>query len=173
MDIYLQLAGAQQAAGQFDASIATMQDVLQRFVRAGLPRTKLMFIEQKIADAQVGAGRFDEAIGGYRRLLAVDAGNPVIWNNMAVASYKLGRRPEAIQAFERAVAINPNMKDAVEGLAKAKSEEAAGTPAQAQGAQATPGPEPRPAEPPLPFSLPASPTLGPAATAPAAPPLLP
>jgi tetratricopeptide (TPR) repeat protein len=173
IDLYLQLAGTQQAAGQFDASIATLQDVLQRFVRAGLPRTKLMFIEQKIADAQVGAGRFDEAIGGYRRLLAVDAGNPVIWNNMAVAAYKLGRRPEAIQAFERAVAINPNMKDAVEGLAKAKSEEAAGTPAQTQGVQATPGPEPRPAEPPLPFSLPASPTLGPAATAPAAPPLLP
>jgi protein O-mannosyl-transferase len=174
VDLYLQLASVQQSAGQHDASIVTLQDVLQKFSRAGLPPAKLLFVEQKIADAQVGAGRFEEAVGGYRRLLAVDAGNPIIWNNLAVACYKLGRRPEAIQAFERAVAIDPNLKDALEGLAKARAEEAAGTPAQPQQSQAPLAPERRPAEPPLPaFSLPASPTLGPSPAAPVAAPQVP
>jgi len=165
VDPLLQLAGAQQSAGQFDASIATLQDVLQRFGRV-LPLLKRLFVEQKIADAQVGAGRFADAVNGYQRLLTVDGGNPVLWNNMGVASYKLGRRLDAIQAFERAVAINPGLKDAVEGLAKARAEEAAGVPAVPATPQppaaSVPSPEPRPQSPPLPpFSLPASPTLAP------------
>ena len=174
VDIFLQLAGAQQSAGQFDASIATLQDVLRRFAGAVLPVPKRLFVEQRIADGMVGAGRFDEAVTGYKRLLAVEGGNPVVWNNMAVALYKMGRRTEAIQAYERALAINPTLKDAVEGLTKAKSEEAAGVPATPQPApraapdttppeqQGPPTPSARSPDTPLPpFSLPASPTLGP------------
>jgi tetratricopeptide (TPR) repeat protein len=76
--------------------------------------------------------------------------------------FKQGKKDEAIAAFKRALAINPNLKDARESLAVATGEKP--RPGPPGGPGAAPSPEqPAPVAPPLPMALPQSPTLGPTA----------
>jgi tetratricopeptide (TPR) repeat protein len=79
-----------------------------------------------------------------------------------VAQFKQGKTEEAITSFRRALAINPNLKDARESLAVATGEKpmpgGPGGPAAATPERPAPT---TPAIPPLPMSLPTSPTLGP------------
>jgi protein O-mannosyl-transferase len=160
IDVHMQLATAQQAAGKYADAVTTFENAARRFAPRGLRREQAALIEQKIADCKVAAGRPAEAVQHYQRLLATYGRNPVLWNNMAVALYALGRRAESVQAFEKALAIAPGMKDAVDGLAKAKAEESAGTTPKASAiVPVTPEAEPPFGQPPT--AVPASPTLAP------------
>jgi Flp pilus assembly protein TadD len=110
-------------------------------------------IHVNLANALASANRFEEAAEKYRWLIERDPRNPAFINNYGVALYKIGKTEEAIQQFQQALEIAPNLKDAQESLAIARGEKP--DPSAAQ----PPRPAPRPAEQPL--SLPESPTLGP------------
>jgi protein O-mannosyl-transferase len=109
--------------------------------------------------AAVARSRFALAAAKYKLVLDRQPRSAVGWNNLAVMLMKLGRREEAVAAFEQALAIAPELLDARMGLEAARQELAAtGT------QQAAPG-GPRPAQPPemqpQEMQPPPSPTLGP------------
>lgn len=53
------------------------------------------------------AGRFDEAIGIYRSVVAADPSHRRAWTNLGAALARQGRLPEAQEALERALALDP------------------------------------------------------------------
>lgn len=97
--------------------------------------------------------RFEIAAAKYKMVLDRNPRNAVGWNNFAVMLMKQGRRREAVEAFERALAINPDLLDARMGLETARQELAVTGSQQAAPGQ-TPAPRPE-------MQPPTSPTLGP------------
>jgi Flp pilus assembly protein TadD len=105
-------------------------------------------IHVNLANALAAAGLFGDAADNYRLLLDKMPQTPAIWNNYGVALFKNGDNERAVEAFRKALAIDPNLKDAKESLAVALGEKPAPQPAAPPGGQ-------------LELSLPQSPTLGP------------
>lgn len=56
--------------------------------------------------AAFAAGRWDEAVGHYRNLLALEPRNPLALANLGQSLYRLGRFDEAATALERAIALD-------------------------------------------------------------------
>lgn len=54
------------------------------------------------------AGRYDEAIGIYRRVLATDPSHRRAWTNLGTALARQGKLAEAQEALERALALDPS-----------------------------------------------------------------
>jgi Flp pilus assembly protein TadD len=130
-----------------------MDEAIKEFAEACRVTPHVPAIHVNLANALASANRFEEAAEKYRWLIERDPRNPAFINNYGVALYKIGKTEEAIQQFQQALEIAPNLKDAQESLAIARGEKP--DPSAAQ----PPRPAPRPAEQPL--SLPESPTLGP------------
>ena len=99
--------------------------------------------------------RFEVAARKYKQVLDKHPRNGVGWNNYAVMLMKQGRKQEAVNAFEKALAITPSLVDARMGLEAARRELEAGA------GQPTGDGAPRP-NTPLEMQVPTSPTLGPA-----------
>jgi tetratricopeptide (TPR) repeat protein len=168
------LGTALSAKGRLDEAIEQFKEAVR--VTPHVPA-----IHVNLANALAAGGRFPEAEAKYLELIqgmerahadAIQAtGNPAIpldpgvaalINNYGVTLFKQGKKDEAIAAFRRALSINPNLKDARDSLAMATGE--AAMPPEAAGPAAERGPASAPAPaPPLPMSVPQSPTLGPAA----------
>ncbi|MFM7205201.1 MAG: tetratricopeptide repeat protein [Planctomycetaceae bacterium] len=166
------LGTAMSAKGRIDEAI-------EQFKEAARVTPHVPAIHMNLANALAAGGRFAEAEAKYLELVqSMEAAreemiertkNPTIpydptigalINNWGVAMFKQGKKDEAIAAFKRALAINPNLKDAKESLAVATGEK----PMPGPPANATPErPLPPGAVPPVPMSLPQSPTLGPTA----------
>ena len=51
--------------------------------------------------------RMNEAIGAYRREIALHPGNAAAWSNLGTALAETGRIAEALDCYRRAVALNP------------------------------------------------------------------
>jgi Flp pilus assembly protein TadD len=143
-------ARSQMAAQRGDAATASREMALavEQFEAACVATPYVPMIQVNLANALSAAGRFSEAAVKYKELLEKAPQNAALWNNYGVALYKCNDNETAIGAFRRALAIDPNLKDAKEGLAVATGEKPAPT------APANPGGQ-------LQLSLPQSPTLGP------------
>jgi tetratricopeptide (TPR) repeat protein len=138
--IHMNLANALAAGNRFAEAEAKYLELIQ-----GMEKSR----EEAIAATRNPNIPYDPAIGA-------------LMNNYGVAMFKQGKKDEAIAAFKRALAINPNLKDAKESLAVATGEKP--MPGPPGGPGAAPSPEqPAPVAPPLPMALPQSPTLGPTA----------
>ena len=53
------------------------------------------------------SARYEEAIGHFRRALAIDTSDPGIYSSLGGALVALGRSTEASEAFEKAAALAP------------------------------------------------------------------
>jgi tetratricopeptide (TPR) repeat protein len=138
--IHMNLANALAAGNRFAEAEAKYLELIQ-----GMEKSR----EEAIAATRNPNIPYDPAIGA-------------LMNNYGVAMFKQGKKDEAIAAFKRALAINPNLKDARESLAVATGEKPMPGPPGGPGAAPSPG-QPAPVAPPLPMALPQSPTLGPTA----------
>ena len=164
------LGTAYSAKGRIDEAI-------EQFKEACRVTPHVPAIHVNLANALAAASRFAEAEQKYLELigdlekrheeavqktgnpnLPVDPGLAALLNNYGVTLFKQEKKEEAIAAFRRALAINPNLKDARESLAVATGEkpmpEGPPQPQQQRPAPAQPGAE-------VPLSVPQSPTLGP------------
>jgi tetratricopeptide (TPR) repeat protein len=110
-------------------------------------------IQVNYANSLAAAGRFGEAADQYQGLLEKMPQEAALWNNYGVALFKQGANERAIEAFRKALSINPNLKDAQESLAVATGEKAGPATPPPPGGQ-------------LQLQAPHSPTLGPAPLAP-------
>src|SRR5262249_25591712 len=54
------------------------------------------------------AGQYEEAIAAGRRAAELDANDSLAWNGIGASLSSLGRATEAIEAYRRALALNPN-----------------------------------------------------------------
>jgi Flp pilus assembly protein TadD len=168
------LGTALSAKGRLDEAIEQFKEAVR--VTPHVPAIRV-----NLANALAAGGRFEEAEAKYLELiqgtenhhaemirqlgnpnLPIDPSIAALINNYGVAQFKQGKTEEAITSFRRALAINPNLKDARESLAVATGEKpmpsGPGGPAAATPERPAPT---TPVVPPLPMSLPTSPTLGP------------
>jgi len=67
--------------------------------------------DYQVAQELMGENKNEEAIPVLLRVVADDARNADAWNDLGLASQKLGRNAEAVGYFERALAISPSRKD--------------------------------------------------------------
>lgn len=80
--------------------------------------------EFQAANVAYEAGKFDDAIAGYERVVASGAAQAEVFYNLGNAYYKADRLGPAIANYERAVAIAPGLSEARENLDKAIGETA-------------------------------------------------
>ena len=66
----------------------------------------------RLALVRFGQRRFEEALGPYRRLLALLPDNPLTHVNLGVTLYHLGRPDAAIGSLERALSLDPDLESA-------------------------------------------------------------
>ena len=108
----------------------------------------------KLLASQIKVSEAMEKFGNPN--LPIDPSIAALLNNYGVTLFKQEKKEQAIAAFRRALAINPNLKDARESLAVATGEKPM--------PEKPDGPAPTPAAgvaPQIPMKLPQSPTLGP------------
>jgi tetratricopeptide (TPR) repeat protein len=67
----------------------------------------------------VRLGKYGEGRAVYTELLKADPNNPTFLCNLGVAQYFLGENDDAIESFQAALKIQPNLKDAQENLQQA------------------------------------------------------
>jgi tetratricopeptide (TPR) repeat protein len=72
--------------------------------------------------AALRAGDFAQAVERSRAALQQAAGDPQLWTLNGLALANLGKRTEALQSFQRALAIDPNYLAALQGASQAHYE---------------------------------------------------
>jgi cytochrome c-type biogenesis protein CcmH/NrfG len=152
-----------------------MNEAIEQFKEACRVTPHVPAIHVNLANSLAAGGRFEEAEAKYLELiqgmekqhaeamekfgnpnLPIDPSIAALLNNYGVTLFKQEKKEQAIAAFRRALAINPNLKDARESLAVATGEKPM--------PEKPDGPAPTPAAgvaPQIPMKLPQSPTLGP------------
>jgi Flp pilus assembly protein TadD len=152
-----------------------MNEAIEQFKEACRVTPHVPAIHVNLANSLAAGGRFEEAEAKYLELiqgmekqhaeatekfgnpnLPIDPSIAALLNNYGVTLFKQEKKEQAIAAFRRALAINPNLKDARESLAVATGEKPM--------PEKPDGPAPSPAAgvaPQIPMKLPQSPTLGP------------
>lgn len=162
------------------SSKGRLDEAIEQFKEAVRVTPHVPAIHMNLANALAAGGRFPEAEAKYLELIEgmekardeaiKQTGNPnlpydpaigALINNWGVSMFKQGKTEQAIAAFKRALAINPNLKDARESLAVATGEKPMPGTTGTSG-EAPPSAPTAPVVPPLPMSVPQSPTLGPA-----------
>jgi len=142
------LGTALNALGRYDEAI-------EQFQIANRCTPNVPAMQLNLANALFGKQRYAEAAEAFRTILKTTSpGNPAMYNNLAVALYRAGNREESIRSFRKALEIQPNLKDAQEGLAIALGEKpdplagdappTAGAPAASGSTQAAPAQSPAP-----------------------------
>jgi len=126
------LGSALAAKGRLDEAINEFAEACQLMPNVAAMRVNL-------ANGLFRAGRFVEAGDAFRFLLDKEPNNAALLNNYAVTLYRQGKKEEAVLLFRKALEINPDLKDAREGLAVALGEK-----------PAAPGPEQPEQQPSLP-----------------------
>lgn len=75
-----------------------------------------------LANALAKTERFAEAEKHCRKAIEMAPGNAALHNNLGVMLFEQGSREEAVAEFRKALAIDPNLRDAREGLETAERE---------------------------------------------------
>ena len=147
-------ARSQMAAqqGNQEASKREMELAIEQFSAAFRATPQHPGIQYNLATALATVGRFADAAEHYRQLLQRMPQNAPLWNNYGFALFRQGLNDKAAEALRRALAIDPNFKDAKESLAIVMGEKPA---PEAPPQAAPPGGQ-------LQLNVPQSPTLGPA-----------
>ena len=70
----------------------------------------------RLAILRIGQKRYENALGLYRNLLEIKPDNAKIFANIGVSLAYLKRYDEALQNFERALALDPTLKSAQNGI---------------------------------------------------------
>ncbi len=120
-----------QAAGQRGDDATAKRELslaIAEFETAIAKTPNSPLIEMNLANALATAGRFQEAADLFRMLVEKVPRHPVLWHNYGRSLLALGKKEPAIEAFRKALSIDPNFKDAKEGLALATGEKPAATP---------------------------------------------
>ena len=91
-----------------------------------------------LANLLLRFGQFDRAAERYRAALEKFPNHPRVHNNLGVALAQLGRVDEAEAAFRRALALQPDMPEAVQGLRGLEKLRAAASTRPAPDAAPTP-----------------------------------
>jgi Flp pilus assembly protein TadD len=104
------LAAVLQRLGRFDEAVAAYQAAIQASPNLSVARVNL-------ANLYLTTHRYEEARDAFRSLLEREPHNPAFVNNHALALFKLGAVDKAIAEFRRALAIEPDHKEARESLA--------------------------------------------------------
>ena len=109
-----------------------LDDALVEFAEAVRLQPDAVAMRINLANAWAKAERFAEAEKHYRKAIEMAPGNAALHNNLGVTLFKQGSREAAIAEFRKALAIDPNLRDAREGLETAERElsrkEAGGSP---------------------------------------------
>jgi cytochrome c-type biogenesis protein CcmH/NrfG len=153
-----------------------MDEAIEQFKEACRVTPHVPAIHVNLANSLAAGGRFAEAEMKYLELiksmekqhaeameklgnpnLPIDPSIAALINNYGVTLFKQEKTEQAIEAFRRALSINPNLKDARDSLAVATGEKP--MPEKPAGPASTPAAS---IAPQLPMRLPQSPTLGPA-----------
>jgi tetratricopeptide (TPR) repeat protein len=82
-------------------------------------------ILRRLADMALDAGDLEEALKGYSEALATDENDADAWCGKGLTLRKMGRFGEAVDAYDRALRIDPNREDAKHGREACAKEEAA------------------------------------------------
>lgn len=111
-------AMAQEAGrrGEEEEAATRMRQAIRAFAKACRLEPGWKSIRVNYANALAAAERFDEAAEVYEDLLEQEPDNAALLTNLGVALFKTGRKREAIARFRRALAIDPDLKDARESL---------------------------------------------------------
>jgi arylsulfatase A-like enzyme/Tfp pilus assembly protein PilF len=82
------------------------------------PKDKVQMLERyRAAIAQVQAGRFDEALAGFRAIVAENPGMADVWSEIAGLLVRRGRTAEAVAAYKRLVEVAPQDPSALISVA--------------------------------------------------------
>jgi type IV pilus assembly protein PilF len=109
--VTLQLAGcAGTSGGSFD-SASTNTDSGPIIGEVGAPRERAR-AHTELASAYLGRGNVGVALEEIRLALAADSNYAPAYNLLGLAHMELRENPQAQQAFERSLRINPNDPDA-------------------------------------------------------------
>lgn len=99
-----------------------MDDALVEFAEAVRLQPDAVAMRINLANALAKAERFAEAERHCRKAIEMAPGNAALHNNLGVMLFKQGSREEAMAEFRKALAIDPNLRDAREGLETAERE---------------------------------------------------
>jgi tetratricopeptide (TPR) repeat protein len=86
----------------------------------------------RLARGYAAAGRIGEAIQAWHQAARLDPANHTTWQDLSIALLRIGRLPDAIGAFRRAIAPKPDFAPAHHMLGT--TQEAQGNEAMAVGA---------------------------------------
>jgi arylsulfatase A-like enzyme/Flp pilus assembly protein TadD len=82
------------------------------------PKDKVQVLERyRAAIAEVQAGRFDEALAGFRAIVAENPGMADVWSEIAGLLVRLGRTEQAVAAYKRLVEVAPQDPSALVSVA--------------------------------------------------------
>jgi tetratricopeptide (TPR) repeat protein len=103
-----------------------LDDALVEFAEAVRLQPDNVAMRINLANSLAKAERFAEAEKHFRKAIEMAPGNAALYNNLAVSLFKQGSRQAAIDMFRKALAIDPNLRDAREGLEVAEREKSPG-----------------------------------------------
>ncbi|MDD5302765.1 MAG: tetratricopeptide repeat protein [Elusimicrobia bacterium] len=74
---------------------------------AGAPRAETAPSLAALAESAFNAGRYDEAISAYRKMLALDPNDAGVYTDLGLALHYSGKADEAVAALKKATALEP------------------------------------------------------------------
>jgi tetratricopeptide (TPR) repeat protein len=105
------------------SSLDKTDDALVEFAEAVRLQPDSITMRCNLTSALVRVERFAEAEKHCRKSVEMQPDSAALHNNLAVILFRQGFREEAVAEFRRALAIDPNLRDAREGLEIAERKE--------------------------------------------------
>jgi protein O-GlcNAc transferase len=107
-DVHNNLGVARRATGELEAAIASFARALDLRPEFALARTNLADAQVACGNAGRAAGRLGAAIEALHAAVELRPESAAAWSDLGYALTTRGRLPEALAAFERALALAPD-----------------------------------------------------------------
>ncbi|MEM3445177.1 MAG: tetratricopeptide repeat protein [Thermoplasmata archaeon] len=108
-------------------NLATAQKKLRKFEDALTTYRRVLEIAPEFSDAHLNMGllyldmeKYEDAYRAFRKYLLREKNSAKAWHLAGIAAMNAGAYSQAIKCFEEALKINPELKEAREGLKEAK-----------------------------------------------------
>jgi protein O-mannosyl-transferase len=98
---------ALESIGEFDAAVEHYRASLEQFGPAQPPQPRVARTWNRMGKALAAGGRDEEVLAALRRAVEFDPGDPGMYTDLGVGLARARRLPEAIEAFEQAVRLDP------------------------------------------------------------------
>ena len=116
-DALIGLGSARFELGEYEAALGPLQDAARRLgPLAGAEPSELATVRAKLAWSLYYLDRYGEALGLFEKGIRTNPDLHGLHNGAGWCYLRLGRKPQARAAFQRALALRPDYQDAVEGL---------------------------------------------------------